>query len=413
MVRWRLGCVVIVYLLLLDGAPLVRAQAACETASAGEIQNVLARCAGQHVLLAPGRYTVGPLFIASGTSFELAAGATLVATDDPAAYVRPDGGLYALLNAADASTITLSGSGTIDGNGASWWARTRAAQRAAETPPPRPRLVAFDRCQHVEVSGLTLQDSPSFHLVFRSCTDVLVDGVTIHAPADSPNTDGIDPMSSHNVRITNATIDDGDDNVAIKSGLDDPAYPDAGSSDIAITNCTFLHGHGVSIGSETNGGVQNVLVAQSTFQTTQNGARIKTNRDLGGHIDNVVYTDLQMRGVQQPIVLASYYPSIPPADAERPQAVGATTPQVSDVTLSNITATAAQRAGWIVGLPEAPLQAIRLDDVSIAADTGLQVRNAAVALSRTRIDVQQGRDLLLEGSGLVLRSSAPVQVPSD
>jgi polygalacturonase len=405
--RWLCGLVCV---LLVGGAPVGHAQSACEIVEAAQLQAVLTRCAGQHVRLAPGRYPSGPLFLASGTTFELAAGATLVATDEPDAYARPDGGLYALVNAADASQITLTGSGTIDGNGASWWERTRAAQRAGQTPPNRPRLVALDRCSHVRVEGIRLEDSPSFHLVFRSCTDVLVDGVTITAPADSPNTDGIDPMSSHDVRITGSTIDSGDDNIAVKSGLDDPAYPGAGSSDISVDNCTFLHGHGVSIGSETNGGVQSVTVSHSTFRDTQNGARIKTNRQVGGPISHIVYSNLSMQGVQQPIAFASYYPSIPAVDAERQEPVSPTTPQVSDVLVSNVEATDAQRAGWIVGLPEAPLQAVTLANVAIAARGGLQVRNAAVTFARTRIDVQQGPDVLTEGSGLLLRG-APVQVP--
>jgi hypothetical protein len=123
-----------------------------------------------------------------------------------------------------------------------------------------------------------------------------------------------------------------------------------------------------------------------------------------------VYSNLSMQGVQQPIAFASYYPSIPAVDAERQEPVSPTTPQVSDVLVSNVEATDAQRAGWIVGLPEAPLQAVTLANVAIAARGGLQVRNAAVTFARTRIDVQQGPDVLTEGSGLLLRG-APVQVP--
>src|SRR5436309_85374 len=84
-----------------------------------------------------------------------------------------------------------TGGGVIDGAGAGWWERFRAAQRAGKTPEDRPRLIAFNRCQHARIENLTLQNSPSFHLVLRSCTDVDVQHLSIKAPEDSPNTDGI------------------------------------------------------------------------------------------------------------------------------------------------------------------------------------------------------------------------------
>lgn len=398
-------------LAMLADTSLVRAQtAACDVADASALQATLTRCAGQRVRLLPGTYVEAPLFLASGTTLELENGATLVATDDQTAYARPEGGLYAFINAADADGVVLTGEGTIDGNGSSWWARTRAAQQAGQPDPPRPRLVAFDRCTRARISGITLQNSPSFHIVFRSCNDVQVDGVTIVAPPDSPNTDGVDPMASHNIRITDSTIDTGDDNIAVKSGTVDPDYPGAGSSDILVQNCTFLHGHGVSIGSETNGGVQNMLVADDTFRDTQNGARIKTNREVGGPISGITYTNLSMEGVLQPIAFADYYPSIPPVGDESAQPIGPTTPTVSNIAVSNVHATGARRAGWIIGLPEAGMQHIALTDVSIDAQDGLQLRNASVSMVRTRITVAQGRPILFQGGGLLL--SAPAQVPN-
>ncbi|MBV9169418.1 MAG: right-handed parallel beta-helix repeat-containing protein, partial [Chloroflexi bacterium] len=363
----------------------------CTATDTASIQATLDACAGQTVHIAPGTYSdVDPLFVAAGTTLEVQAGATLVATENPAAYARPDGennGLYALINAANASNVSLTGEGTIDGNGASWWARTRAAQQAGTPDPPRPRLVAFDDCTHARIVGVTLTNSPSFHIVLRRCTDVDVDSVTIIAPADSPNTDGVDPMSSQDVRILNSTIDSGDDNIAVK------ASPGS-SSGIDVENCTFLHGHGVSIGSETTGGVSHMVVSNSTFQDTQNGIRIKTNRRLGGPISNITYSNLAMDGVQQPIAFADYYPDVPATGDESTEAVGQTTPRVSDVRVSNLQASRARSAGWIVGLPEAPMYNIVLQDVTVEAFTGLTVRHAAVTMTRTRIDVVNGPEVL-------------------
>jgi polygalacturonase len=332
------------------------------------------------VILSAAGYRSGPLFLASGTSLVVPEGASLAANDDPNVYVRPDGGLFAFINAVDASDLTLEGGGVIDGDGATWWTRFRQEQQTGQAASPRPRLVAFDRCANVRIHGLQFRNSPSFHLVFRSCTDVEVDGVAILAPPDSPNTDGIDPMASRSVRVVNSTIDTGDDNIAIKSGTVDSGHPGAASSDISIDRCTFLHGHGVSIGSETNGGVQHVLVSNSTFHGTENGIRIKTNRDSGGPISHIRYRDLLMDGVQHPIAFAAYYPTIPSVGDEIQRPVSGTTPRISDVRVSHLEATDVTSAGWIIGLPEQPFERIHLSHVSISGEVGLQIRNASVSV---------------------------------
>ena len=364
------------------------------------LQAALDGCAGGQVLVSAGTYLTGPLFLSSGTTLELAAGAMLLGVDDPAAYRRPSGGLFALLNATDADNLTLMGLGTIDGNGLDWWEAAREPSGAVQPADQRPRLIELDRCQHIRISGLTLQDSPSFHLVLRSCSDVDVAGITVLAPPDAPNTDGVDLLSSRDVRIAGSTIDNGDDDVAIKSGSDDPAHPGAASADIMVTGCTFLHGHGVSIGSETIGGVSGVTVADSSFQGTRNGVRIKTNRDAGGPITNILYENLTMSGVEDPIAFASYYPTIPPTnDAARP--ISAQTPSVSDLQIVGLTAEGAAHAGYIVGLPEVPYASIALANVSIGAGTGLVVRNASVSASNTTVQSSSGPAYVLQDGGMV------------
>ena len=112
---------------------------------------------------------------------------------------------------------------------------------------------------------------------------MVVSNVTILAPPGSPNTDAIDPSSCKNVLITRCRIDVGDDNVAIKSSHKVFGREFA-SEDITVTDCTFLHGHGVSIGSDTSGGVKNLLVKNCTFNGTTSGIRIKSGRDRGGRV---------------------------------------------------------------------------------------------------------------------------------
>lgn len=91
--------------------------------------------------------------------------------------------------------------------------------------PSRPHMVVFHNCTKVLVKDVHLQNSPSFHLVPARCNDVIITGITISAPPNAENTDGMDPSGRH-FRISNCTFNEGDDCIAIKhSAKDDAAIP--------------------------------------------------------------------------------------------------------------------------------------------------------------------------------------------
>src|SRR5262249_32140496 len=127
-------------------------------------------------------------------------------------------------------------------------------------------------------------------------------GVTIDTPATSPNTDGIDPSGADNGLFAYNTISTGDDNIAIK-GSGSP------TDNIVVAHNHFGRGHGMSIGSETNGGVQHRTVCDLVLDGTTNGLRIKSDSSRGGLVQNVSYTDVCMRGVSHPLVFDPYYSS--------------------------------------------------------------------------------------------------------
>jgi hypothetical protein len=239
-----------------------------------------------------------------------------------------------------------------------------------------------------------------FHLVPEWCTDIIINHITINAPATSPNTDGIDPANCHNVQIQYCTIDNGDDNIAVKSGSPDPNDPHAASTNIIIHGCTFLPGHGVSIGSETTGGVDSMYVDSCTFYGTDNGLRIKSTRGKGGEIRGLVYKDITMNSVKYPIWISAYYPSIP-SQTDPPLQFNNTTPFYHDISIINLTATnSTSNAGVIVGVPEQILYNINLQNVSISASKGIQVRNARVFCSdSTLITVKSGYKFIFEVNG--------------
>jgi len=369
------------------------------------IQKTIDACAkagGGTVRLSPGTYLSKSLFLrGNNITLELDTGAILQSTAEFADYQTrtASGELIGLINADGLTNVAISGEGVIDGAGAPWWPAVKEAKKTgAPEPRRRPKMVNFHHCQGVTVRDVTLRNSPSFHLVPVDCDDVLIDHVTINAPADSPNTDAIDPSACRNVRILNCVLDVGDDNVAVKAG-----HPVAGRDfccqDIIVSNCTCLHGHGISIGSETSGGVTNFTVVHCTFDGTVSGIRIKTTRAKGGRVESILYSDLKMNNVRRPIDIACYYPKIPTDDPAQP--ITSRTPAYHGIRIENLSGECPESAGLIVGLPESPIRGVTLSNVHLKTATGLLVKNAEdVQLTNVKIEVQKGEPLILENAKL-------------
>jgi polygalacturonase len=358
------------------------------------------KAGGGVVSLPEGTYLSKPLVLRDRTTLRLEAGAMLKATDDPADFGDPDksGGFVPFISGKKLNEITIVGPGTIDGSGARWWEPAEKARRARPGYTlPRPRLIVLSGCKNIRLENITLQNSPTFHFVPSDCENVVVTNVTIKAPAGSPNTDAIDPSASQHVLITHCTLDVGDDNVAIKAGHK-VAGRQAASEDIVIRDCTVLHGHGISIGSETLGGVRNVKVEHCTFQDTENGIRIKSPRGRGGLVQDISYSDISMKDVAPAITITCYYPKIPVQDGSQPKTE--TTPDFRNIRISNLNAQCKRDAGVIVGLPESPVAGIVLENVSIsAATTGLLVRNAQdVRLRNAKVSVADGAPFIMQNA---------------
>ena len=334
-----------------------------KTSDTVAIQQALDECgrAGGGIVRIPaGTYLCKPLYMRSKTTLELQTGAVLKATDNEADFADPTRpgawrAFVALINGRKLSKIAITGPGKIDGSGERWWGPAKEAKRTNTLNPgytlPRPKLIVLKECDDVRVEHITLMNSPCFHLVPTGCENVVIDDVTITAPADSPNTDAIDPSASRHVRINNCRLDVGDDNIAIKAGSSASGRHPA-CEDIVITDCTFLHGHGMSIGSETVGGVRNVTVKHCTFQDTENGLRIKSPRGKGGTVENIKYSDITMVNVDPAILFTCYYPKIPKIDSG--EAITASTPVFRNIQISNLTATCPRGAGVIVGSARKP-----------------------------------------------------------
>jgi len=260
-------------------------------------------------------------------------------------------------------------------------------------------MLELDKGTHLEVKEVTLTNSPKFHLCPYHCYDVYIHDIRIIAPSTSPNTDGIDPNICHKILITNCYIDNGDDNIAFSPSSSDAGWT-AANTNIIIKNNTFMHGHGVSIGSYTQGGVDSMLVDSCTFTNTDNGIRIKSQRGRGGNVHGITYSNLTMTNVRYPIYFTAFYSGIPSQSVDTLFPVTGTTPYFHDITITNLTSTNTASnsvAGIIVGVPEEPLNNITLQNVKLSAYKGIQLRNASISVSDTMlINVTSGSRIIYE-----------------
>jgi polygalacturonase len=348
-----------------------------------------ASAAGGGIVLMPeGKFLTGPFKLASSINLHLDKGATILISDDMKKHPIENDRYIDCITASEAHDVAISGEGTIDGQGQAWW----TAFEADKNMTHRPYMITLNKCTRVLVTGVTLCSSPMFHLVPRNCTDVTIKGITIKSPSNAHNTDGIDP-SGWNYLITDCTIDCGDDNIAVKPNT----ARKPGNKNFTITNCKFLHGHGMSIGSATSGGIEDLRVSNCTFDSTDAGIRIKTLRGKGGVLQNLTYENLTMKNVKYAIRIIDYYPErTAPKDpsTEKMEKVTDTTPINKNIMIRNVTATDSQYAGQIWGLPEAPITDVTLSNVTISADKPLQINYAkGIRFIDSKINVKEGKPL--------------------
>lgn len=364
------------------------------------IQGAIDACSakgGGVVRLSGGTFLTGPIVLKSHITLDVEKGATLLGSQDVSDYRSAEelrqASVEPLIGATNAEDITIRGGGTIDGAGQPWWKAVYAHDRSVFTAAKRPRLILLDHCRHVLIEHVTIENSASWQVVPYESDDVTIRDSRILAPARSPNTDGIDPFSSHHVTIEHMVINVGDDDVAIKSGQPGSQGPKHPSTYIRVIDCTFLHGHGMSIGSEAAGGVQHVYVSKVRFEGTENGIRIKSGRDRGGNIGDFVYRDLTMENVRNPLVITEYYPKVPKHAVARPLTL--LTPHFHDIEIENLKATGAGSAGVVLGLPESPVRNLVLRNVQIEAQRGIRLSYVAVKAHNVTVKTAEGKPFIL------------------
>jgi polygalacturonase len=375
------------------------------------IQAAIEDCAsagGGTVKLDGGIFLSAPISLKSRITLEIAKGATLLGSPDRAEYPKVTFArqttVQPLVGSVNAEHVAIVGEGTIDGNGKVWWDYVKGVKDAGVlgNDHPRPMGVVFDHTQHVRMEGVTVQNAGFWQIVPYYADDLVFRNIRILAP-HSPNTDAIDPFSSSNIVIDHVFSSVGDDNIAIKSGAINSPGPDAPSKNITITDCTFENGHGLSIGSEIAGGAQNIHAERIRFKGTDNGVRIKANRDRGNDVSNISFKDITMDGVKVSILISEYYPKALPEGEVAAEPVRRLTPHFHDITIENLKSVNSDWAGVIIGLPESPVKDVVMKNVRIEAKRGMQIAFATV--SGTNVVVKAA-----DGEGVRVAPSATVKM---
>jgi polygalacturonase len=391
---------------------------------------------GGTVYFPPGTYVTGPIELVNNLALYVDAGATLrfPATRLPFTKGRQQGieclTPVPLIGGRNLRNVTITGRGVLTTDNAEWMKlmpRTRRSENnpgsangpnwqrllqelEVHTPAPdeyyekaapelRPSFVRTMDSTNVLIEGVHFVGSPmwTIHLLY---TDNAVVRNVIIETYPGVHTDGIAVDSSRNVRISDCYVDAGDDGIVIKSGKDaDGRRVNKPTENVSIVNCTVRHAHGaVTLGSEIAGGIRNLVADAITCDGTQMGVRIKSRRGRGGCVEDVRFSNWTMRNVGQAINVTSYYMMEGEARTAA-QPVSEKTPVFRNIAISAMTINHARVAINIEGLPEMPIQGLRISDVIASARTGLKAFNTeALGLHNVRVDAEAGPAFLVQDS---------------
>lgn len=412
---------------------------------------------GGVVRIPEGFWLTGPIVMKSGVNLYLQAGALLQFSRDFNQYplVKTNyEGLVAVrcqspISAEGAENIAITGSGIIDGGGDAWrmvkkgkmppdawkqlissggvlsadgntWYPSEKSLLGAQTPDAgvwkpgmeisdfarikdflRPNLLKFTSCKKILLQGVSFRNSPAWCLHPLMCTDLTVSGITVYNPEYAQNGDGIDVESCTRVLIENSQFATGDDGICLKSGRNEEGRRRGMPTQyVLVRNCVVYHAHGgFVIGSEMSGGVHDVVVQHCTFIGSDNGLRFKTTRGRGGVVENIFIDGVVMENIVHDAILFDMYymatNAAEPIGQVKPEAVTEATPVFRRFLIRNVTCRGAQRGIYIRGLPEMPVQQLKLENITITE-------------AREGLICSYARDLVFQGLHLFPLRTNPV-----
>lgn len=318
------------------------------TAAFREAMAACQKAGGGRVVVPPGVFLTGPIHLKSHVNLHVAKGATIRFTTNTSAYLPVVFTRFECVEVMNYSPplyaigqkdIAITGEGTLDGQGSAWhrWAWDHSTNVKAlyqmgdagvpvaerifgDKRPLRPNFIQPTRCQNVLIEGVKVINSPMWTITPLYCTNVTIRGVTVET--DGPNTDGCDPDSCKDVWIKDCTFSNGDDCIAVKSGRDkDGRRVNIPCENVVIQDCRFAAGHGgVTMGSETAGGIRNVFAERCHFDSPDldMAMRFKTNPARGGYVEDIYLRDCTVKTAKYGIHMTLRYGSSGARDGEAP-----------------------------------------------------------------------------------------------
>jgi polygalacturonase len=333
-------------------------------------------------------YMSNELLLGDNVNLDVQTGATLQNLTPANTFVTTTGTTH---------DIEISGGGVLDDHA---------------TSGGKNNMLSLQNISNLEVTNVSIEDSSHEHLVTEADNNVTLNGVTIKDPLGTiSNDDGIDFSGSHFL-IENCNVADGDDDIVAK-----PQFTFC--SDITITNDTIGVGHGISIGGQTNAGLNGMTVTNCTFTNTSYGLRLKagdgnsTKYQNGGPVNNVTYNNITMNGVGGVIIIDSFYNSggdnYPSSTPFPKSPTDATEPIWNNITFENITATNCDDAALIYGLNSSPanLNNLTAENITFTGHNGwdmyyadnVDLQNVSVTLSnKSKPDFTEYADTFVSGS---------------
>ncbi len=342
------------------------------------LQNLVDRTAAGTLMFPPGDYLTGGLVLHGNLTLHLEAGATVLGSTAVEDYTHHDPppetfhegaqGMRALLFAVDAENITITGQGTIDGQGGSFHAPP--GMRAG-----RPRNIWFARCRNVTVENISLRNSAFWMQHYMKCEQLRLLNLDVWNHGGS-NNDGIDVDCCRDVVISGCRVDSADDAICLKAGNDTP------TENVLVSNCiTRSHCNHFKCGTESNCGFRNIradglVMVASEHQDSHGGTEGADYRGAcgiglgavdGGFLENITVTNVTMDGVRVPFFVRL-------GDRGRPHVVGGPHQPLGyarNITLRNINARNASSQGcYVVGLPEEHIQDVTIAESDLQFEGG-------------------------------------------
>lgn len=344
-----------------------------KTLNTKAIQATINACAvsgGGTVYFPAGRYLSGTIYLKSHVELHLVSGAVLEGSKDLKDYpvtttnVRSYTDNYtnkSIIYAEDLENISITGKGTIDGNGAFFKTESMINDDRIRKKDDwahyklRPFMIRMINCRNILVRDVKIINSPMWVQHYLSCEDVNIEGITVISHVNL-NNDGIDIDGCENVRISDCMISSGDDAIVLKSTLDRPC------KNVVVSNCILRSDcNAFKLGTETNGGFQNITLSNCTISKTRL-AGIALQMVDGGALDGVNVSNVIMDEVGTAIFIRLGNRARPFEEKKPVIGIG----ELSNVIISNIQAKNTGMTGCsITGLPGFPVKNITLNNIRI------------------------------------------------